>query len=400
MDVRTILYINVFLLVGVTVGLSVIAFHRQHFRKFFLLAIAYAMGGIGTVLRMLQGQIPDFFVLVLSNFLLIAGLLLIHRCFVAFVNPGMKTGWFEALFLIPTFAGMAYYTYIHPNYAARSLIMSLAFAGAAALSAYVLLRYADAAVKTPCQATAALYVTFAGMTSIRCVGIIFLGLSQDFFVSSTAQLIGLLGFYVLIVGIPVGYFWMTSSRLYANQELLARTDSLTGLLNRRGLEDQAIREIGRSRRERTPLAVLAIDLDHFKSINDKYGHEIGDAVLCSVAKALTSAMRGHDFVARLGGEEFIVILSNTNRENALITAERLRLSVAALRIPVRLNHLTFTASFGIAVLHPGDTLEDALRRADQALYAAKLAGRNRIVLEPEPLPEPVSSLSNELQSLS
>ncbi|QNI36901.1 GGDEF domain-containing protein [Edaphobacter albus] len=399
MDVRTILYVNIFLLAGCTLGLSVIAFHHKRFRQFLLLAIAYATGGLSTALRMQQGHIPDFFVLVLSNVMLIAALLLVHHCFMAFLKKGFRTGWLEAFFFIPTSIGLAYYTHIHPSYMARSLLMSLAFAGIAAMTAYVLIRYADDAVRIPCGATAALYVVFGIMTSIRCVGIIFWGLPQDYFVASSSQLIGFLGFYILIAGIPVGYFWMTSSRLYANQELLARTDSLTGLLNRRGMEDQSTREIGRSRREGTPLAVLAIDLDYFKNINDKYGHETGDTVLCSVAKALTSAMRGHDFAARLGGEEFIVVLSNTNRENAVITAERLRSSVAALSIPVRPYNLGFTASFGIAILHPGDTLEDALRRADHALYEAKLAGRNRIVLEPESLLKSLSSGSNELHSL-
>jgi diguanylate cyclase (GGDEF)-like protein len=386
MDVRTILYLNIFLLAGCTVGLSVIAFHQPRFRQFLLLAIAYAIGGVSTVLRMQQGHIPDFFVLVLSNLLLIAALLLIHRCFAAFVKADMRTGWLEALFLIPTFAGLVYYTLIHPNYGARSLLMSVAFAGVSAVSAYVLIHYADPAVKIPCMATAVLYMAFGVMTTIRCVGIIFWGVAQDFFVSSTSQLIGFLGFYILIGGIPVGYFWMTSTRLYANQELLARTDSLTGLLNRRGLEEHARREMGRSSRQGASLAVLAIDLDHFKNINDKYGHQIGDAVLCAIATALTTTMRGHDFPARFGGEEFVVLLTNTTRENAVITAERIRSVVTSLSVRVDRHDLGFTASFGIAMLNPGDSLEETLRRADRALYEAKVAGRNRVVLEPEPPP--------------
>jgi diguanylate cyclase (GGDEF)-like protein len=407
MDVRTILYINIFLLAGCTAGLSVIAFHQRRFRHFILIAISFAIGGLSTILRMQQGRIPDFFVLVVSNLLLVIALLLIHRCFAAFVKADLRTGWLEALFLIPTFAGLVYYTHIHPSYSARSLLMSIAFAGVAGVSAYVLIRYADPAVKIPCMATATLYMAFGLMTTIRCIGIIFWGVAQDFFVSSTSQLIGFLGFYILIAGIPVGYFWMTSTRLYANQELLARTDSLTGLLNRRGLEEHARREMGRSRRQGASLAVLAIDLDHFKSINDKYGHQIGDAVLCAIANSLTTAMRGHDFPARLGGEEFVVLLTNTTRENAVITAERLRSIMAGQSVRADRNDLKFTASFGIAMLQPGDTLEDTLRRADRALYTAKLAGRNRVVLEPESSsgiikptgsdePHPVTTTANRL----
>jgi len=382
MDVRTILYINVVLLAGCTVGLSVIAFHHRRFRQFFLLTIAYAIGGLGTVLRMQQGRIPDFFVLVLSNVLLMAALLLVHRCFAAFVKVDPGTGWLEALFLVPTFVGLMYYTHIHPSYAARSLLLSLACTCIAALSAYVLIRYADAMVRMPCMATAALYVAFGITSIIRSVGIIVWGLTQDFFVPSTSQLIGFLGFYILIAGIPIGYFWMTFTRLYANQEILARTDSLTGLLNRRGLEEHALREIKRSHRHGTPLAVLAMDLDHFKRINDQYGHETGDAVLCSVAKALAAAMRGYDVAARLGGEEFVALLVDTNWQNAASTAERLRATMEALNVYTNGHCLRFTASFGIAVLDPEDTLESGLRRADQALYAAKLDGRNRVMQMP------------------
>lgn len=381
MDVRTILYINVFLLAGCTAGLAVIAFHHRRFRQFFLLTIAYAVGCVSTVLRMQQDRLPDLFVLVLSNFLLVATLLLVQRCFAAFLKPDLRTGWLEALFLVPTFVGLTYYTHIHPSYAARSLLMSLVSVGVAASTVYILTRYADLAVRIPCRATAALYVVFGLMTAIRCLGILFWGVPHNFFIASTSQLFGFLGFYILIVGIPVGYFWMTSTRLYANQEMLARTDSLTGLLNRRGLEEHALREIKRSRRHRTPLTVLAMDLDHFKSINDRYGHETGDAVLCSVAKALAAAMRSYDVAARLGGEEFIALLVDTNAQNAATTAERLRSTFEALDVYADSQRLKFTASFGIAMFQPDDTLESVLRRADQALYAAKLAGRNRVMQE-------------------
>jgi len=382
MDVRTILYINVFLLAGCTAGLAVIAFHHRRFRQFFLLTIAYAIGCLSTVLRMRQGHLPDFFVLVLSNFLLVATLLLVHRCFAAFLKPDLRTGWLEVPFLVPTFAGLTYYTHLHPSYVARSLLMSLVTTGVAAATAYILIRYADPAVRVPCRATAALYVVFGLMTVIRCIGILFWGVPQNFFIASVSQLFGFLGFYILIVGIPIGYFWMTSSRLYANQELLARTDSLTGLLNRRGLEEHALREIKRSRRHGTPLTVLAMDLDHFKSINDRYGHETGDAVLCSVAKALAAAMRSYDVAARLGGEEFVALLAETNAQNAASTAERLRATMEALEVSANGHCLGFTASFGIAVFQPNDTLESVLRRSDRALYAAKLAGRNRVMQEP------------------
>lgn len=385
MDIRTILYINIFLLAGCTVALSVIAFHNPRFRQFRWLAIAYATGGLSTILRMLQWHIPDFLSLVLSNMLLVAALLLVHHCFAAFVGARLRTGWLEALLIVGTFAGMVYYTHIQPDFAARSLLMSVAFLGVAALTAYVLIRFTDAAVRVPGIATATLYVVFALLTVIRCLGIIVWGAPRNFFVYSATHLMGFLGFYVLIAGIPMGYFWMTSARLYANQEQLARTDPLTGLPNRRGLEAHAGREIDYSRHHGTPLAVLAIDIDHFKRINDQYGHDVGDVALQSVARALAAVMRKEDIVARPGGEEFIALLANTDLAGASTIAERLREIVEDLDIAADDRSLRMTASFGIAVLDPGDTFESVLRRADRALYAAKLAGRNCVMLEPEPI---------------
>lgn len=383
MDIRTILYINVFLLAGCTVALSVIAFHNPRFRQFRWLALAYAMGGMATVLRSLQWLIPDFLSLVVSNVLLVTALILVHRCFAAFVKAKIRTDWFEALLIFGTFIGISYYTYVQQSFAARSLLVGISYLLVAALTAYVLLRYADAAVRVPCIATASLYLAFSLLSIIRCLGIVAFGAPQNFFTYSKTHLMGFLGFYVLIAGIPMGYFWMTSARLYASQEQLARTDPLTGLRNRRGLEEHAQREIERSRRQKTSLAVLAIDLDHFKRINDEYGHDAGDTALHSIACALAAAMRQHDIVARPGGEEFIALLTDTDLDAAQITAERLRRIVEDLTVNTPDCTLSMTASFGIAVLDSDDTFESVLRRADRALYAAKLAGRNRVMLEPE-----------------
>src|ERR1700760_3963431 len=135
MDIRTILYVNLFLLTGCMVALAVIAFHDLRFRNFRWLAVAYAAGGFGTFLRMQQGRIPDFFSLVTSNVMLVAALLLVHRSFVHFVGANAKMGWQQSLLLLSTFGGLVYYSHIHPSFRARSLLMSLAYLVLAAMSA-------------------------------------------------------------------------------------------------------------------------------------------------------------------------------------------------------------------------------------------------------------------------
>ena len=172
--------------------------------------------------------------------------------------------------------------------------------------------------------------------------------------------------------------------LEARLEKQALTDPLTGLGNRRYLEGQAAMEIARAERSGTPLSLIAVDLDHFKRINDTYGHDVGDVVLQAFATLARQVLRDGDVLCRMGGEEFAVLLPDTTREQALRIAERLRVAVATT--PARVGRdatedgtLAYTASLGVTLVSAGETtLKPAIKRADQGLYAAKETGRNRV----------------------
>jgi diguanylate cyclase (GGDEF)-like protein len=167
-----------------------------------------------------------------------------------------------------------------------------------------------------------------------------------------------------------------------NTELhrLATTDPLTGLTNRREFLSAVHNELRRMQRHARPAAVFMLDIDHFKRLNDLYGHDVGDRALVEVARQVRQMLRSHDVFARLGGEEFAAFLPETDIDSALQTAERVRASVAALRLTVDHQPIGFTCSIGVTILDPlADTPESALKRADAALYAAKAAGRDRVV---------------------
>ena len=164
----------------------------------------------------------------------------------------------------------------------------------------------------------------------------------------------------------------------------AETDALTGLRNRRSMQRDAFREVCRVPRSGTPLTAIMLDLDHFKDTNDRYGHDVGDAVLVAVAQVLRGQLRDIDLSARWGGEEFLLLLPNTDAERAVVVAERLRRSLAEQVVPVASGQLNVTASLGAATLRavfpaPQAALAQLIRNADQALYRAKAAGRNRVV---------------------
>ncbi len=171
--------------------------------------------------------------------------------------------------------------------------------------------------------------------------------------------------------------------LQENDELrrLVDTDALTSLPNRRALIVQLERAIARAKETEQKLAFVVIDIDLFKSINDKYGHDAGDEVLRSFSARLKKSCREDDFIARFGGEEFVMILPETDEDLACQLVETLRMRIEnKLRVSVGGKAVGITASFGVAMLESeSDTADTLFKRADEALYKAKSGGRNRVV---------------------
>ncbi|WP_051246955.1 sensor domain-containing diguanylate cyclase [Thermomonas fusca] len=165
-----------------------------------------------------------------------------------------------------------------------------------------------------------------------------------------------------------------------------RTDSLTGLANRRSFQERAETEFARSHRHGMPLSLVAIDIDHFKRVNDDFGHAVGDQVLQDFAHCCQHVLREEDLCARTGGEEFCILLPDTDAAAARVIAERIRLMTASCRPCPEHPALTITASFGVACVEPSDPSFDTLfSRADRALYTAKQQGRDRTcVLRADP----------------
>jgi diguanylate cyclase (GGDEF)-like protein len=171
----------------------------------------------------------------------------------------------------------------------------------------------------------------------------------------------------------------TAELAQANQELqiLARRDALTGMGNRLATRERLREEFLRSQRSGLPCCVLMLDVDHFKKVNDNYGHAVGDEVLRAVAATVVTSLRGSDFAGRFGGEEFLLLLPDTPLSQAMGVAEKIRAAVQAQHQP-EVGHVTI--SLGVALLDVADADEDmAVQRADERLYRAKAAGRNRVV---------------------
>jgi len=193
-----------------------------------------------------------------------------------------------------------------------------------------------------------------------------------------------------------GFVWLTASlslqtardvRRVTLLEHESSTDPLIGIYNRRYLDRRLNEEVARARRYALPLSVLLLDIDHFKRINDTYGHLVGDAVLNHLGKLLSQTIRSTDIVARYGGEEFLILAPNTSPSSAAVLAERLRQHIEAHELVVagelnKRQEIRITVSLGVAGLsrEVADS-RSLVRNADQALYRAKQEGRNRVVLD-------------------
>lgn len=158
-------------------------------------------------------------------------------------------------------------------------------------------------------------------------------------------------------------------------EYLANRDSLTGLWNRRKMDQILLSETERSSRYGSSLSVVMVDIDHFKNVNDNFGHEVGDTVLSSIAALMKNCTRAGDSVGRWGGEEFLVVLPETDVKGALEYAERMR---SAVEDNVFHDDIRITSSFGVTQYRSGEPVNEFVARADEALYDAKEKGRNRV----------------------
>jgi diguanylate cyclase (GGDEF)-like protein len=183
----------------------------------------------------------------------------------------------------------------------------------------------------------------------------------------------------LLGGLTVLYVRLITQ---AEQRLhqLATTDSLTGLMNRRSLIDALDREQARRQRKPHPMAVILVDIDHFKKLNDTWGHTMGDWALQAVANILKQGVREMDYVARWGGEEFLIILPFASAHDAHPVAERLRQAIAGLRFPGKDHALRVTVTLGLTEMVEEEPTDQAIQRADLALYQGKHEGRDRVVL--------------------
>jgi diguanylate cyclase (GGDEF)-like protein len=258
-----------------------------------------------------------------------------------------------------------------PAYAAITLIMS----------ARMIVRYRERTRPAEWAAAISIFI-FAIIQAIDSVLALMQGPAGEESIAAAYLHFNFLTLPAGYTGMSMLVMMMMASDISAKMKKMATSDHLTGLLNRRGFNEYGERAFAAARRAGTDLSVIMTDIDRFKFINDKYGHAAGDSALAHFARTFAEARRKEDVVARVGGEEFALLLPGTNLRDAMAIADQLCSKIGSTPMDMTSIGLPMTSSFGVAAISEKDvTLDEMVLRADRAMYRSKRAGRNQVDLE-------------------
>ena len=289
-----------------------------------------------------------------------------------------KRVWPYAVF---AFAAIAWTTVFEPHVGTRTALVPLFASITLFLSATIILRHREFTL--PAEWAAALFIFAFGLVQ-AAAGVIALmqGADGNAAYESLFMQFSFLTLPAGYVGCALLVIFMMSSDLAEEMQSIADRDQLTGLLNRRGLNEALSKTYALARRRGLAVAVILVDIDKFEAINEEHGHEAGDLALQHFTRLLQVSRRQEDVLARMGGEEFALILPGSSLENAMRIADVLRERVEIAPLGYKGKPLKMTASFGVATLSDSDdSMREVLVRADTALYRSKKGGRNRVELE-------------------
>ncbi|MFN8382965.1 MAG: GGDEF domain-containing protein [Anaerolineales bacterium] len=340
--------------------------------------------GVGYVLITLRGIVPDLFSVVLGNAATVYAEILIFEGIRLFYGRPAFSRWNTFVFILYLVLH-TYFTYPSPNINARIVVISLALFILIWRSGLNLVNNPLLELRRTTRNAGVIFLLTSLLPLARAIHAILLSRPIDLFTDPLSSWFALLGL-VSIVTWTFYFFLVNSARLEldlesARSELmqLAMTDPLTGLYNRRHFFERAEIEFERAKRQEHSISFLLMDVDGFKDINDKFGHDAGDAVMLHLSDILPGEVRVFDLVARYGGDEFIVMLVDVPEDQSYQIAERIREVVSRSPVAFDFQAINIQLSLGIASFMDEDgDLKTILRRADSALYQAKQHGKNRV----------------------
>jgi len=379
LDVRTVIIITLSIAAFSAVGLFAFGRTQQRFKGFGCLSAGSAMFAVGGGLLGLRDVWPDLITIVVANAVVVLGTVLIYEGTRRFLKGSLRPRAISIASVCASVAFCTYFTYFSPSVNGRIVVFAAISMTITFLAGWEILRHCRYRCNLAESATVLTFFLYSLFQLFRMAVSFREEAISSFMKAGPVHAIALAIVSVFLFGVMFGFVWMVSCRLIDELTELATYDALTNVLNRRGVEFLASRLFAERAREETELTTVLMDVDHFKDVNDCFGHGHGDQVLAGISRLIESTSRASDIVGRIGGDEFVILLPKTDVEHAMVFAERLRSVVAGAEFVVGEDRVRVTASFGISGHFPPDaSLDRIMQPADKALYQSKQDGRNRV----------------------
>ncbi len=354
-------------------------------RSYRIWTWAIALTAASIVFLALRVVLPEWICVLFGNALLMIGIARLQRALEVLSDPP-PPAWHHLVAVGCAWMTIVPFTLIWPSIHARVIIISLGLAGSLMFLAWRIRHMPKLWIHRSARALQVVAMVGAMILVLRAL-LESAGIEPklDYYTNTTIDVASYSYFGVGPLLLTLTFLMLLNDRAFAELERQAGLDPLTGIFNRGNFERQARRLLVSATQQQQNLALLLIDADDFKSINDRYGHQVGDDALRTIVAALQSQLRGDDVLARHGGEEFIVLLKTPDADSACAAAERLRAAVASAEFSHAGTRIPLRVSIGIAFTHTlsqqvTSSLQHLIRSADAAMYGAKREGRNRCKL--------------------
>jgi diguanylate cyclase (GGDEF)-like protein len=389
MEIHPTLLVGAILLFGGCIGLLIVRLTNPFFQGVGWLGASFASSALAAALFAVVVKQATPFRLLLADSVILLAFVFLHVCFLELSESGSRVPRLGITLLVAQ--ALCFFLFLHMHEARRlsAVTLGLVVAVQASESAFLLKNSNPKRMDAPVWFNVILLLSFAVFNIGRSMVVLVVGTPSNPQLPNPLEAMAAVVFLGAGMGLGFGVFWMEGYHIRLKLEHLASIDPLTGIYNRRSFIALCEQELLRASRSGDVFSLIMFDLDHFKRINDGYGHRTGDMVLCAVVEKLRNSVRNIDVVGRWGGEEFVALLPKADAEAAKIVANRLRYHVDSIALPSpgaqdagARRDITITVSIGVTTYMGHDptlTIQDLLHQCDCVMYQAKTEGRDRIV---------------------
>lgn len=379
LDIKTLSIVFIVFSLTFSIGLLLFQSAQKKVLGLSLFSLSIFVIGLGTTMLNLRGVIPDFISIIIANVTISYGFHLVLHSLTIFRNHSFEIVRYSRIALVMILVSFVYFTYYEPSIKSRIIAISLYLAFVTASSATVILNGKKKDFTLAVNMMALTFIIYSLFMFFRATKSYFSLEETDGVISGNyLNEFSYIFSIILIVSMSFSMLWLINARLVHSLQCLSQQDPLTTLQNRRAL-DRAVQR-HHTQVNHQPVSIVLLDIDNFKQVNDQFGHIVGDDAIKALAKTVLNIVDLPNTVFRLGGDEILIWLPDSNLEQAAALSEQLRSAIGQIRLEEHPS-LQVTSSFGISSLSENEKWKDCVDRADKALYQAKLKGRNTIVIE-------------------